>query len=443
MSAPAVGHGTLVRLSWPILVSMLSYTAMTVADSIFVGRMGTAPLAAIGLSAAVIHLPTSFGQGVLGGVRVLVARATGAEDPDRARAIAWQGLWLAAGMGVVVAALVPLGRPALGLLGASAEVLPLAASYFEIRTVAAPVVFVFGALSAFFQGRGDTRTPMVAAVLANGLNIALDPVLIFGLGPVPALGISGAALATVVGMSLGAAILVVAAAVELLRAFHPVEPELLADVWRIGAPKGVQYVLDVASWVLFAGLLAGSGDAHLAAHVLVVRIVMVSFLPGFAIGEAAGVLVGQCLGAGRPEQARVAHRLATGHALGVMGVAALVFAVVPDPLIAVFGAEAEVHAIARQVLLLAAAIQVFDAVATVALCVIGGAGDTRFAMVASVGAAWLVKVPVAVVLVRGMHLGAVGAWLGLAAEIAVLAVVATWRVRGSAWLAEQHRVARI
>jgi MATE family multidrug resistance protein len=415
------------------MVSMLSYSLMSVVDTLFVGQLGTEPLAAVGASACLVHLAMAFPNGLLGGARVQVAHAVGADELDRARRSAWQGIWLAGGLGVLIASLAPLAGQGLGLLGVSDAVAELGWGYVVVRVLGAPVVFASMALGAWFQGRGQTRVPMVANVLGNLTNIALDPLLIFGWGPVPALGVTGAALATVVGIGVGVVVLVVAAR-PLLRRPCGLDRSLLAAVWRVGAPQGVQYTLDVGSFTVFASLLAFAGDVHLAAHVVVVRIILVTFLPCLALGQAAGVLVGQALGADRPERARRAVRLAALQGVGIMAVMAVVFVTVPDALTGVFGAEATVQALARQVLLLYAAIQVFDALAVVGLGALGGAGDTRFVLWLSVGMAWGVKIPVATVLVRSFGWGVVGAWSGLAVELLCLTVVVWARLSGRAWL---------
>lgn len=432
-----VGVRAVLEVSWPICVSMLAYTAMTVADSVFVGHLGTVPLAAIGLSAALVHGTTAFGHGLIGGMRVCVARAAGAGDEDAGRLYAWQGLWLALALGVATIPLAWAGPAVFTWMNGSPEVVAEANAYYVPRTLGSPFVFVYVALACWFQGRGDTRSPMIAAIVANGLNIALDPLLIWGLGPVPAMGIGGAAVATVVGMAVGAGLLAWWAAEDLRRAVTGPVWQHLAEIWRVGSPTGLQNLLDVASFAVFAALLARAGDAQLAAHVVVVRIAMVSFLPGYAIGEASGVLVGQAMGAGRPGLAREAHRAATQVAVTLMLACALVFALAPGPLVAAFGAAPDVAAVARTTLLVAAALQVIDAVGTVALGSLSGAGDTRYVLGATVLATWGFKVPAVALLVAWWGLGATGAWLGLMVEVAVIAAAGAWRIRGDAWLADR------
>jgi MATE family multidrug resistance protein len=440
LSARPIGHRTVFRLAWPILVSMLSYTAMTVADSLFVAQLGTAPLAAVGLAATGAYLLNAFPIGLMGGARVQIAQSTGAGEHRRATALACQAIGLALALGLAVAALLPLAGAYLALLGAGPAIVEHGTPYLQVRIASAPLVFGMFALQAWYQGRGDTRTPMVAVLVANALNIALDPVFIFGWFGIPALGVSGAAIATAIALAAQNLVLWVPAVGPLLAQPTGLRRGLVARIWRTGLPMGTNYALDVLSYVVFSALLASVGDAHLAAHVIVVRILMVSFLPGHAIGEAAGVLVGQAIGAHRPDQARRAWWAATQQAVGGMALCGLAFLLVPDVLVAAFRAEPDVARIAVQVLALGALIQVFDAVAMVAFGSLNGAGDTRFTMVCNLAVNWVAKVPVCAFGVLVLEWGAFGAWLGIAAEVVLIAFVGVLRIRGSAWLAHGDAV---
>jgi len=420
------------------MISMLSYTATSVVDTLFVGQLGTAELAAVGLAIPLVHLVQAFGVGLIGGGRVAISHRVGAAENMLARALCWQLVSLAFLMGVLVATMVPLAHPVLGLIGASAEMSSHAEIFFGIRVLAAPVLFGSFALNAWFHGNGDTRTPMVGTLLCNGVNIVLDPLFIFGWGPVPAMGVAGAALATDIGFTV-CLVWLLWSARETLSGFSWTPTRVhLAEIWRLGSPIGSRYILDVAAFVLFAGMLARMGEAELAAHVLVLRIVSLSFLPGHAIGEAASVLVGHAIGGGRPALARQAWARGTWLALGVMSLMGVVFALVPTLVVTPFSPSAEVVVLATHLLWVAAGFQLFDAVAMVGLSVLNGAGDTRFAMWSSVIPSWLVKLPIGAGLALSLELGAVGAWLGLLAEIVVVAVLVFLRIRGDSWLAAAH-----
>lgn len=429
-----ITHRIVLGLAWPLMISMLSYTATSVVDTLFVGRLGTAQLAAVGLAIPLVHLFQSFGIGLIGGGRIAISHRVGANEPELARALFVQLIAFSVSMGVVIAALVPLANPAMGLLGAGPEMSSHAEMFFGIRILAAPLVFSSFAFNAWFHGNGDTRTPMVGTLLCNGVNIVLDPILIFGWGPVEGMGVAGAALATDVGFAVGLIWLVWRAReVWMPFSWRPV-PRYMAEIWRLGSPIGFRYLLDVAAFVLFAGMLARMGEAELAAHVLVIRIISLSFLPGHAIGEAASVLVGHAVGGHRPELARQAWARGTGLALSIMTVMGLIFAFFPEWVVSPFSPSDEVAQVAIQLLWVAAGFQLFDAVAMVGLSVLNGAGDTRFAMWCSVLPSWLIKLPVGALLTVVWGWGAVGAWIGLLAEIVVVAFLVHWRIRGETWL---------
>lgn len=420
----------MLALAWPILVSMGSYSVMGLVDSLFVSQLGTSALAAVGLGTSALHLVTALWVGLLGGVRILVAQHVGAEDLPAARRVGWQGLWLALGAGLLVLGTVPFAGALLALVGAGPDLVVLGRDYVAVRLLSGPFVFLTFALQGWFQGRGDTRTPMRAVLAGNLLNIVLDPVLIHGLGGLPALGITGAGLATALAWVVQAVWLGWRATLGL-----PVRPDRseLRALFRVGLPVGVNHLLDVLAFAVFAVLLASAGEAHVAAHVVVVRVLMTSVLPGHALGEATGVLVGQSLGAGRLSRARRAWwsgvRLATAFMVGV----GALFVAVPALLLAPFGVDPEVLDLGTSALTLLGFVQVFDAVVMISLGALNGAGDTRFTLVSGLTTTWLVKVPVAALLV-GAGLGIVGAYLGVAAELVVLAFVVGTRVRGAAWL---------
>ena len=376
-------------------------------------------------------------------MRVHIAQSAGADEESRARRFAWQGLWIALILGLLLAALATADAWFFEALGADEAVAAFAATYFGIRILGAPFALCMHAFRGFFEGRGDTRTTMVANVGANGLNILLDPLLIFGLGPFPELGIGGAALATVLSFVAADLFLAVRAypALREVRALPSVD--LLREVARTGAPLGVRGLLDVGAWVVFVGFLARFSDIHLAAHVLVVRIVSVSFLPGFALSEAVSVLAGQSVGAGRPEGAREAWQAGLRLAVAFMGAAALLFVSIPQAFVAPFGVPEEVAALARDLLLIGALFQLVDATAMVSQGALTGVGDTRFVMGTSVLCSWFVNLPLAWFLALHLRMGAPGAWLGLTLEIALLGLLSVLRVRGTRWLEVGKREVRL
>lgn len=432
---PEIGPRQVWHLAWPVIISMLSFTATSLVDSIFVSRLGDDELGAIGLATLLTFLVISFAFGMLEGAKVAIAQRTGAEDHDSARRFGWQAVWIAGALGALTLLVIPLGAPLLTLMGADAAQTGLATDFLVPRLAGVTPMYLVLALQAYLQGTGDMRTPMVAALIGNAVNLALDPLLIFGHGPFPRLEMAGAAIATDI-----------ADAVQLLYLWHatrarlggvsrrPVR-DLLLRVWRLGAPLGLRGFMEVSAFAVFSGMLVHVGKAELAAHVLVVRILRFSFLPGHAIGQAASVLAGQAIGANRPDAVLAAFRSACFLALGVMGSCGLALVLLSDPLIGLFSPTEEVARTAVELMLIAAAFQLFDAVAVVGIGVLNGVGDTRFVMIFGVATSWVVKLPVAWALAFPAGLGAAGAWLGLTAEIVVVAGIMAWRVFQQGWRA--------
>jgi len=430
----------LISLAFPIMISMLSYTAMSVVDTIFIGHLGTVPLAGIGLASTLIFFVHSFGRGLLSGAKVSISQHIGAGDHKNAKSIAWQSVWLALGLGTIVAltGLIPEG--CFLLFGISPEIAEQAYLYFSVRVLGAPIGLLLFALNSWFQGTGDMKTPMKATLIANGVNILCDPLLIFGWGPIPAFGIAGAAMATLIGLLLGMLWVVVHAYPDLIHSCRKLNKGNLEKIWVLGLPIAVRYILEVGSYVIFSMMLAQIGAVELAAHVIVVRITSVSFLPGYAISDAAGIIVGQAVGASQPQIVRKVWKKACHCALVFMTLCGVVFWIYPAPLLGVFGADSETLRIGTSLLLIGAAFQLFDAIAMVTLLTLNGAGDTRFTLWISVAATWLIKLPVGYLLAVQFGLGAIGAWCGLFLEIIVLSVGCYWRFTSKKWLEDRIEV---
>lgn len=429
-----------IATSWPLVIGMLSYTAMGVADTLVVGWLGVTELAAVGLASTAMYLVQSLFLGSLNGVKVISAQATGARDPRLALDSAWYGAALAVVFGLVTVALGGLDGPIFALLGGEESVQGIARTYFGVRVLAAPFWFVLMALGDSMQGTGDTRTPMWLTLGANVLNIGLDFLLVFGWGPIPAMGAEGAAWATVLACALG---MVAGVAVFLgRRPGRPSwRPRLVWELVKVGGPVGMRYMLNTVGFTVFTGILARAGERDLAAHQVAIRVISVSFLPGYGIGEAATVLVGQYLGMREEGLARRAFLNCLWLSMGVMSACGLVFLALPEPIARLFTDDPAVVEVACDLLRIAAFFQLFDAAAMAAVGGLNGAGDTRFTLLASLATNWGVMVPVAWGLGVGLEWGAQGTWLGLTAEIIVLAGLALWRFRRGDWM-EQAVVQR-
>lgn len=419
-------------MAWPLAVGMLSFTFMSVVDTLLMGHVGTAAQAGVGLGGTLVFACMAFFRGLTSGAQSVVAAADGAGDGARVRRAGGAALLLGLLSGLAAATVLALVyEPLLTLAVREEAVAESCRRYVGVRLFGLPfALLAFGALSAL-QGLGDTRARMWVSLAGNVLNVVLDLVLIFGVGPIPALGEEGAALSTVLGSALMAALYL---GCYLRRLGRPVRPtlEVLRSTAVLGLPAGTQGLLGVGAMTIMALVLARAGAAQLAASEIVINIVSFSFLPGFGVGEAGGVLVGRYLGARRPESAARALGSARTLALVLMGACALGFALGGEALAGLFSRDPEVVRLAGFLLLMAAGFQLFDALCMVHLCALRAAGDTRFTLVVTTFTGWGLLVPLTLGLGLTLGWGAKGAWLGLIAETAVLAALTAWRVRGIA-----------
>lgn len=430
-----IGIRELLVIAWPIIGSMFSFTLMNFVNALWVGPLGQNAVAGVGFGSVMLYAVHGFGMGVLSGLKISVAQATGARDERTARRLAWQGLHLGLWLGLGEMALITIGDPLFGLFGSGeGEVHQVAVDYFAGRAAGAVPAFIMLALTQYLQGRGRTVAPMVAMIIANVANVGLDPLFIYGGGPVPAMGAAGAGWAGSVAYTIGAAFLVVWCRRELAsipeRAAARV---LIARVWRLGMPLGMRMTLEISSYLVFQGILMHIGAPHLAAHFIVVRTISVSFLPGYALSEAVAVLVGQAVGAKRFDLVADIRRVGLLVAIGFMSVCGLVFLLFPEALAGLHHANAEVTAIAVHLFIIGAAFQIFDAYAMVGIGFLNGAGDTRFVMIVGVAAGWAIKVPLGWALAGPAGMGAAGAWIGILVEIAVVGALVEWRMRRGHW----------
>jgi MATE family multidrug resistance protein len=429
---PEGGLREVVYVAWPIVVSMLSYTAMGVFDTMFVGMLGATELAAVGIATTAIFLINSLFMGTLQGVKVVCAQTTGAGHSDTAVTAGWIGAALAVPFGLCVIGLSYLDGPIFAALGGPDPVQSMGRDYFGVRALGAAFWYVTIALGNFFQGTGDTRTPMVVNLFANGVNVVLDPALIFGWWALPALGVTGAAWATVFAQG-GGMLLVLVLFVRQVGWSPRVEWSVGRSILRLGVPMGLNQALGVAGFAGFTAMLARMGEAELAAHQVAIKIISVSFLPGYGISQATSILTGQYVGSGSPASARRAFRTAVLLGVGLMGLCGIVFFVWPVGLLRIFTQDPDVIAVGARLLWVAALFQVFDAVAMVATGGLNGTGDTAFTMWTNVVSKWVVLLPCAYLFGFVFPWGAAGAWMGLTVEVLFVAVVVLWRFSGSRW----------
>jgi MATE family multidrug resistance protein len=417
-----------LRLAWPITVSMLSFSTMTLTSTAFVAHIGSDELAGVGLGGVIGFSLVCFGIGLLRGSKTLVSQAVGANRRDRIPELVGAALALALVLGALALVVGQLIAPLLVSLSASPRAGAFAAQYLAIRSLGAPLILVYAALREASYGQGDSRTPMRASLAGNGVNIALDAIFIFGFG----WGVGGVALATIFGNITELSVLAWPMR-DKLRGLR-LRKSAVRDVWSQGVPNGLQFIMEVGSFLILTVLVARMSAVDGAAHQMVLHLVNVSFLPAHALAEAAAVLVGQAVGANKdalvPAVARRAFVIGAGYATLCLVAYVVVGGIITD---AMASGNAALAARANTLLHVSLLFLVADAANVIARGVLRGASDVRYAAVVGIATAWLTTPPLTWLL--GVHwgLGVVGGWIGLALEIVVGASIFWYRVYRGGW----------
>jgi MATE family multidrug resistance protein len=439
--AEAGGVREVARLAYPIVLTQMSQTLMHVVDSIFVGRLGAAELGALGFAGVWLWTVFSVWSGTATGVQTFVAQAWGAGDDRACGRWAWQGLYaLVPASALSVAAFVLVAGPLWSALGATPEVREHALAYARVRPFGLAGLAIWVVLASFFRGRGDTRTPLVATIVANAANAVLAYALVLGRLGLPSLGVAGAAVATSIGEWVGVAVLAFAfARRDVARRFgtRPCAPSAreIRRFLRTGAPIGGQWFLDMSAFALFTSLVATLGNASMAATQAMISLLSLSFMQAIGIGLAATTLVGRYKGAGDLDSAERVLRSALELAVVLAAAVAALFVLAPEALMRMYVDDAEVIALGRPLLALGAAFQLFDAIQIVVGGALRGAGDTRWPFAVQTALAWVLRLPLLWLFAVTLEGGVVGAWYAEFAFVLSLAACLAFRFRAGAWKA--------
>jgi putative MATE family efflux protein len=429
----------ILLLAVPMVAEMIMESIFAVVDIFWVSKLGSDAVASVGLTESMAVIIYAVAMGLSMGSMAVVSRRIGEKDPAGAARATVQTIVL----GVAVSALfgvagVLLGPRLLALMGASPAVRAAGSGY--IRTLlggSATIVLIF-LINAAFRGAGDAAVAMRTLWLANGVNIVLGPFLVFGLGPFPRLGVTGAAVATTIGRGIGVLYQLRALARGrgqlVVRAEHlRLEPGVLTTIVRISGSGVVQALIGMTSWVGIVRILSGFGAAALAGYTIAMRVVMFALLPSFGMANAAATLVGQNLGAGRPERAEQAVRHGALYNLVFLGGVGLLLVIFARSVISIFSQDPEVLGYGSTGLRIVAAGFLFYAYGMVYGQAFNGAGDTRTPTLINLFCFWLWEIPVAYFLAGPLHLGPTGVFLAITIAFSTTAVVSVLLFRRGRW----------
>lgn len=419
-----------VLLAVPMVLEMSMESLFAVADMYFVAKLGPDAVATIGLTEALLALLYAMAMGLSAATNAVIARRTGERDAEGASVAAVQVIAIATIGSIVLGVLGALFAPSLlALMGASPAVLAVGSGYASTMFAGCATIFLLFVINAAFRGAGDAAMAMRSLWLANGLNIALAPLLIFGFGPIPRMGVTGAAIATTISRGVGVLYqcLVLARSNTRLqiRAKHlRLEPATMRELLSIAWAAAIQTLVETASWLGLVRILSSFGSKALAGYTIAMRVAMFALLPAFGLANAAATLVGQNLGAKEPERAERAVKTVAWYNVAGLGAVSLAFAIVPQWFVGLFTDDVTAAAYAAQCLRVVALGFAFFGYGMVVVQAFNGAGDSKTPMVLNVLSFWFLKIPLAYVLARGVGLGPIGVFIAIAAAYTVQSVAA-------------------
>ena len=442
-----------LALAWPLVLGNLLQTAYNLADLFWVGQVDRESLAAVSLMFPVSWMFVSTAIGITAATIALVSQYTGAGDERMADRVVAQTILLALAVSGVLAVVGWLGRHRLlELIGAEGAVLSESLAYIEIIFLALPLTFLFFAFRSSLQGAGDTRTAMWLVFISAGMNVVIDPFLILGWGPFPAMGTRGAGWATFAARGFAA----VAGVYILLRGGFGVrlrlrdlrpDPELLRKLVGVGYPATIDGWARSFAAVAMAAFVTPFGAAAIAAYGIGIRLMSVTWSVAGAVGQATATGVGQNLGSETPDRARRVTWVATAGTMTLLGAAAGLCLLVPEFLMGLFTDDAEtVSEGATFLLVIAPAWAVFGGTMVIQGA-FRGAGQTKVALGLSFLARWVFRIPLAVALAfavsvtlpgvgtldLGLDIGVVGVWISFSVGALLTFLVAVFWFRLGRW----------
>lgn len=436
-------RGPIGRALFLLAVPMVLETAMesvfALADVFWVSRLGSAAITTVGLTESLLMIVYTLAIGLSVGATATVARRVGERDAEGAAIAASQVVFLGL---AVSAALALVGAPFAGdllrLMGADDAVVRDGTGYARILLAGNGVIMLLFLLNAVFRGAGDAAIAMRVLWLANGINLVLDPALIFGWGPLPALGLEGAAIATTIGRGTAVCVqlLTLARGGEHLRvaARHVrLAPEVLGRLVRLSLTGTFQFFVSTASWIVLIRILSTYGTEVIAGYTIAMRLVMFALLPAWGLSNAAATMVGQGLGAGRPERAVRATRLAGLWNMACLGAVGVVFFLFAPAITGWFASDAESLRWGAEGLRVVALGFPFYAWGMVLTQAFNGAGDAWTPTWINLACFWGLEQSLAWSLSRTAGMGPTGVFVAVAISYSVLAVVAAVLFRRGRW----------
>jgi putative MATE family efflux protein len=436
-SAP-IGR-SLVMLAVPMVIEMIMESIFAMVDVFWVAHLGAQAVASVGLTESMMMIVYSVAMGMSTGVMALVARRVGEKKLDAAARTATQGIVLGVALSLAIGAAGAVwAADLLRLMGADARLVTTGSSFTRVMLGGNATVFLLFLINSVFRASGDAAHAMRVLWLGNTLNIVLGPCFIFGLGPFPELGVTGAAVATNIGR--GCAVLYQLylltggrSKITLTRRHLRLDVGVMASVLRLSTSATLQMLISMTSYIGVMRILSTFGSEPLAGYTIGFRILMFALLPAFGLANAAATMVGQNLGAKRPDRAEQSVWRACFISAAFLSVVGLAFWLCAGPLVRLFTHDASVIGYGVTYLRIVSLGFPFYAFGMVVSQSFNGAGDTRTPTLINLFVFWLVQIPLAWTLSRATDLGPSAVFITLGTCFTIFAVVSVALFRRGHW----------
>ncbi|ANM32167.1 multidrug transporter MatE [Acidobacteria bacterium Mor1] len=429
----------ILLLAIPMVIEMTMESVFAVFDVFFVARLGADAVAAVGLTEAVLTLIYAVAIGLAMATTAMVARRIGEQDNEGAVRAATQaialGIMLSAAVGIPAAI---FGDEILRLMDAEESTIAIGSGYTSILLGTNAVIFLLFLNNAIFRGAGDPVIAMRSLMLANGINIVLDPCLIFGLGPFPEMGVTGAAVATTIGRGTGVlyqfwALRQGSARVRLIGPAFRLHLQTMLRLVRVSLGGIGQFLIATASWVVLMKIMARFGAEALAGYTIAIRIIIFVLMPSWGFSNAAATLVGQNLGAKQPERAEKSVWLTGAYNMGFLALVTVIFVIFAPQLVGIFTDDPAIQTVGAEALRVISYGYVFYAWGMVVVQAFNGAGDTMTPTWINLFTFWTFQIPLAWFLATRAGFESAGVFWAVVLAESVLTVVSILVFRRGAW----------
>ena len=433
----------LLLLAIPMVLEMSMEAIFAIVDVFWIAHLGANAIAVVGLTEAMLAIVYSVAIGLGMGVTAIIARRIGEQKPERAAVTAGQAIWLCALGGTAVAVVGATSTDALlSFMGATEAMIADGSGYTRWMLLGSASIFYIFTLNAIFRGAGDAAIAMRSLVLANGINLVLDPCLIFGWWLFPELGVAGAAIATTIGRSVGVVyqlvhLVALPGRVRLTAKALALELAAMQRLLVVSAGGMLQFLVATSSWLFMLRMVASFGASATAGFTIAIRLLEFIFLPAWGLGNAAATLVGQSLGAGHAPRAREAGWTAGWINVVGMGLIGILFVAMPQAIVGLFTQDPAIGGVAARTLRWFGIGLPLYAMGMILVQAINGAGDTRTPTLLNFLFFWVAQIPLAYGLAYHSPLGLTGVLLAIVIAETLLSAAAIAVFRAGRWQSQR------